>query len=158
MIAVIQRVSKSTINIDNITISEINKGLNVLLCVTADDTKYDVYYLADKIVKLRIFSDMNDKMNLSVLDINGQIIVISQFTLAADTKKGNRPSFINAADSEKGEEYYNLFVDYIRSTYKMDIKTGKFAAKMSVEIVNEGPVTIIINSKENRKKNSYADN
>ena len=152
MIAVVQRVSKSSVYIENEIISEINSGLNILLCVTEEDEIEDVYYLAEKIVKLRIFSDSFDKMNLSLMDIKGDMIVISQFTLAADTRKGNRPSFINAASSQKGEEFYKLFVNYVITKYNVNVKTGKFAAKMSVSIINEGPVTIIIDSKINRRK------
>ncbi|MFA5340512.1 MAG: D-aminoacyl-tRNA deacylase [Clostridia bacterium] len=152
MIAVVQRVTKSSVHINDELFSEIHSGLNVLVCVTENDEINDVYYLADKIVKLRIFSDLSDKMNLSLIDIKGEMLVISQFTLAADTKKGNRPSFINAASSKKGEELYRLFIEYIKSKYDINVKTGKFAAKMSVHIINEGPVTIIIDSKVNKRK------
>lgn len=152
MIAVVQRVKNSYVEIDGRKVSQIQIGLNVLLCVTQNDSIEDISYLADKIVRLRIFSDENDKMNLSVQDVKGEMLVISQFTLAADTKRGNRPSFSNAADAEIARNYYGLFVDYIRDKYKMIIKTGEFAANMIVNIVNDGPVTIIIDSHENRKK------
>ncbi|NLF35729.1 MAG: D-tyrosyl-tRNA(Tyr) deacylase [Clostridiaceae bacterium] len=152
MIAVIQRVKESYVKIDGIIVSNINKGLNVMLCVTLEDTKEDIIYIADKIVKMRIFPDSNDKMNLSLIDIKGDILVISQFTLAADTKKGNRPSFINAAKPQKADEYYNQFISYIKNTYSIDVKTGSFGAQMHVGILNDGPVTIIIDSKENRIK------
>jgi D-tyrosyl-tRNA(Tyr) deacylase len=152
MIALIQRVKESFVEVDNITISKINNGLNVLLCVTHEDNQGDVEYIADKIVKLRIFPDSNDKMNLSLIDIKGDILVISQFTLAADTKKGNRPSFINAAKPEKADKYYNEFIEYIKKKYDIEVKTGLFGAKMNIGIINDGPVTIIIDSKENRTK------
>jgi D-tyrosyl-tRNA(Tyr) deacylase len=122
MIAVIQRVSKSTVHIDDALVSQINSGLNVLLCVTHDDIEEDVYYLADKIVRLRIFSDQEDKMNLSLLEIGKELMVISQFTLAADTRRGNRPSFTNAARPDKGEELYNLFVDYIQKKISINVQ------------------------------------
>ena len=137
MIAVIQRVKESSVYIDNEKYSEIKSGLNVLLCVTQDDSESDVYYLADKIVKLRIFADEQDKMNLSLLDLNKELLVISQFTLAADTKKGNR--------------LYQLFVSYIKEKYDINPKTGVFAANMQVHIVNDGPVTVIIDSTQHRK-------
>ena len=152
MIAVVQRVKNSYVEIDGRKVSQIQIGLNVLLCVTQNDSIEDISYLADKIVRLRIFSDDNDKMNLSVQDVKGEMLVISQFTLAADTKRGNRPSFSNAADADIARNYYGLFVDYIRDKYKMIVKTGEFAANMIVNIVNDGPVTIIIDSHENRKK------
>ncbi len=152
MIAVIQRVSKSSVHIDDILVSQISSGLNVFLCVTHDDTEEDVYYLADKIVKLRIFSDEKDKMNLSLLEIGNELMIISQFTLAADTLKGNRPSFTNAARPDKGEKLYNLFVDYIQIKYSINVKKGVFGSKMTINIVNEGPVTIIIDSSINKRK------
>lgn len=152
MIAVIQRVSKSTVHIDDALVSQINSGLNVLLCVTHDDIEEDVYYLADKIVRLRIFSDQEDKMNLSLLEIGKELMVISQFTLAADTRRGNRPSFTNAARPDKGEELYNLFVDYIQKKYSINVQKGVFGAKMTINIINEGPVTIIIDSIKNKRK------
>lgn len=152
MIAVVQRVKNSYVEIDGKKVSQIQMGLNVLLCVTQDDSTEDISYLADKIVKLRIFSDENDKMNLSVQDVKGEILVISQFTLAADTKRGNRPSFSNAADADIAKKYYEIFVNYIQDKYKMIVKTGEFATNMIVDIVNDGPVTIIIDSHENRKK------
>lgn len=152
MIALVQRVKNSYVEIDGRKVSQIQIGLNVLLCVTQNDSIEDISYLADKIVRLRIFSDDNDKMNLSVQDVKGEMLVISQFTLAADTKRGNRPSFSNAADADIARNYYGLFVDYIRDKYKMIVKTGEFAANMIVNIVNDGPVTIIIDSHENRKK------
>jgi len=152
MIAVIQRVSKSTVHIDDALVSQINSGLNVLLCVTHDDIEEDVYYLADKIVRLRIFSDQEDKMNLSLLEIGKELMVISQFTLAADTRRGNRPSFTNAARPDKGEELYNLFVDYIQKKYSINVQKGVFGLKMTINIINEGPVTIIIDSSKNKRK------
>ncbi|OQC00259.1 MAG: D-tyrosyl-tRNA(Tyr) deacylase [Firmicutes bacterium ADurb.Bin099] len=151
MIAVIQRVKESSVYINNEKYSEIKSGLNILLCVTGEDSEDDVYYLADKIVKLRIFADEKDKMNLSLLDLNKELMVISQFTLAADTKKGNRPSFTYAADPEKGNTLYELFISSIEEKYEITAKTGVFAANMQVHIVNDGPVTVIIDSRQNRK-------
>ena len=122
MIAVIQRVKESSVYINNEKYSEIKSGLNILLCVTGEDSKDDVYYLADKIVKLRIFADEKDKMNLSLLDLNKELMVISQFTLAADTKKGNRPSFTYRGP-EKVTHYINFYKLHAKK-YDNAIKPG----------------------------------
>ncbi|MFA7672847.1 MAG: D-aminoacyl-tRNA deacylase [Clostridia bacterium] len=148
MIAVIQRVLKSSIAIDHTVISEISNGLNILLCVVNGDTEKDMKYIADKMVRTRIFSDDEGKMNLSVMDVKGELMVISQFTLAADSRKGNRPSFINAALPDKANEMYSSLIEYIRQNYDVPVRTGIFAANMQVSILNNGPVTIILNSKD----------
>lgn len=157
MIAVIQRVNNSSVKVNNQLISKIGKGLMVLLCVTKEDDTKEAEYLADKIVNLRIFADDLGKMNKSLMDINGELQVVSQFTLVADTKKGNRPSFDKAASLDLAQDLYKYFVTYIEDKYSLDVKTGVFAEHMLIDIANDGPVTIIIDSKVNkvnREKNN----
>ncbi len=146
MIAVIQRVNHSWVEVDNKIVGKINKGLNILLGVEKGDTEEDIEKLIKKIPFLRIFEDEKGKMNLSLIDIKGEALVISQFTLAGSLKKGRRPSFENAEDPEKAEKLYNLFVEKL-SQY-VPVQTGVFRAYMKVFIENDGPVTFILNSKE----------
>ena len=141
MKALIQRVKKASVTIDGELYSEINAGLLVFLGVTKEDGKENSTKLAEKILKLRIFEDDNDKMNLSVEDIKGEILVVSQFTLCADCKKGTRPSFDSAAAPEKAVELYEDFVSQLRLDGTR-VKTGKFRAMMEVSLINDGPVTI----------------
>ena len=141
MKALIQRVKKASVTIDGELYSEINAGLLVFLGVTKEDGKENSTKLAEKILKLRIFEDDNDKMNLSVEDIKGEILVVSQFTLCADCKKGTRPSFDSAAATEKAVELYEDFVSQLRLAGTR-VKTGKFRAMMEVSLINDGPVTI----------------
>ena len=145
MIAVIQRVSKASIDIDGERITQIGKGLLVLLGVMAEDSELDSQYLVNKIINFRIFNDENDKMNLSIKEINGEILVVSQFTLCADWLKGRRPSFIKAAQSELGNALYIKFIEGIQQN-GINTKTGKFGAMMDVSLVNEGPVTFVLDS------------
>ena len=147
MKAVIQRVNYSKLKIKGEVYSEINKGLMVLLGITHEDTIDDIKWLSNKIVNLRIFNDDNGIMNKSVKEIDGDLQVVSQFTLHALTKKGNRPSYIHAAKGEFAEINYNLFVDEINMIFNKKIKTGKFGADMQIDFENDGPVTIIIDSK-----------
>ena len=147
MRAVVQRVKKGSVEIDEKEIGKIEKGLVILLGVGQNDTEKDAEYLAEKIVNLRIFEDKEGKMNLSVKDINGQILVISQFTLYGDCKKGRRPSFISAALPDKAVKLYDYFVKSIKN-YGLKIETGEFQAMMLVKIYNDGPVTILLDSEK----------
>ena len=143
MKAVIQRVKKASVTIDNEIYSEIEQGILVFFCVEKDDNIERAEFLADKIINLRIFDDENGKMNLSLLDINGEILVVSQFTLAADCKKGKRPSFDNAAKPDIAVYLYEKFVELLKN-YNIPVKTGKFSAMMDIGLVNDGPVTFIL--------------
>ncbi|BEP29117.1 D-aminoacyl-tRNA deacylase [Helicovermis profundi] len=147
MRAVVQRVKKSSVNVDGKTIGSIGKGLNVLVGVEDGDSLEDVKYLAEKIINLRIFEDENEKMNLSLLDVKGEMLAISQFTLLGDCRKGRRPSFITASRPEIANELYENFVS-ICSEKVIKVETGKFQADMQVEIINDGPVTLMIDSKK----------
>ena len=144
MKAVIQRVRNSELVIDNNLYSKIDNGLLVLLGVTHDDTKEEAKVLAEKISKLRIFEDENEKMNLSVMDVEGSLHIVSQFTLYADSHHGNRPSFINAAKPEYANELYEYFVQYCKKQIGINVATGSFGASMEVSFTNMGPVTIIL--------------
>lgn len=147
MRAVVQRVSQASVKVDEKIVGEINKGLLVLLGVGREDTVADLEYLVNKIVGLRIFEDENDKMNLSLLDIKGELLVVSQFTLYGDVRKGKRPSFTDSAPPEVAEEMYLKFID---KCAEMGIKTekGMFGANMKVSLINDGPVTILLDSKK----------
>jgi D-tyrosyl-tRNA(Tyr) deacylase len=144
---VIQRVSRTSVTINNNKVAEIKSGLLVLLGIVAEDTNEDINYLVRKIANLRIFNDENEVMNNSLLDINGDVIVVSQFTLQAATKKGNRPSYIKAAKPEIATPLYKRFVQLLEATIGKKVQTGEFGADMKVELLNDGPVTIIIDSK-----------
>lgn len=147
MRAVVQRVHTCSVSVEHKIVGQIEKGLLVYLGVEKEDTDEDMQYLVEKISGLRIFSDSDGKMNLSVQDIHGQIMVVSQFTLCADTRKGKRPSYNNAASPQMGEQYYNHFVDAVRAKgIKAD--TGVFGGKMQVKYTNDGPVTILLDSKK----------
>lgn len=148
MKVVIQRVSKASVTISGQVKAKIAKGLLILLGIEEEDDKSDIEWLVPKIISLRIFNDAEEKMNLSVSDIDGDILVISQFTLHASTKKGNRPSFIKAARPDKANQLYQEFVKNLSDLYKREIFTGSFGADMKVELINDGPVTIIIDTKQ----------
>lgn len=145
MKAVVQRVKQSSVMVDGIEISRIGYGLAILLGVGRKDTQEDVKYLAEKIANLRIFEDSGGKMNLSLLDIGGEALIVSQFTLMADCKKGRRPGFDNAASPDYADMLYNLFIENMRA-FGLSVKTGKFQAEMLVKIENDGPVTIILDT------------
>ncbi|HWN87613.1 MAG TPA: D-aminoacyl-tRNA deacylase [Chitinophagaceae bacterium] len=147
MRAVIQRVSKASVTIDNKIYSRINNGLLVLLGIEDADTAEDVEWLSGKIVNLRVFNDGKGVMNVSVKDIDGDILVVSQFTLHASTKKGNRPSYIKASKPEFAIPVYEKFVQQLTGDLGKKVYTGIFAADMQVELLNDGPVTIVIDTK-----------
>jgi len=147
MRAVIQRVSKASVEVDKQKISQINQGMLVLLGIKKGDTIKEAELLAKKAVNLRIFADKANKMNLSLLDINGQVIVVSQFTLYGNCKKGRRPSFVEAALPEKADSLYQYFVQYLKNE-NVYVQTGQFQAFMQVELINDGPVTFILDSDE----------
>lgn len=147
MRAVIQRVKNASVKIEEKIFSEIGNGLLIMLGVEAEDTQEDIDWLVSKIVKMRIFSDVNDAMNLSVLDVEGDILLVSQFTLHASIKKGNRPSFIKAARPEVAIPLYEKIIDAFNKELTKPIKTGIFGAMMDVALINDGPVTIIIDTK-----------
>lgn len=146
MRAVIQRVLSADVNVDGNTVGKIGKGLLILLGVGKNDTKAECDKLTDKISKMRIFSDENDKINLSVDDVSGDILVVSQFTLYADCRKGNRPSFTNAGDPETANELYEYFSNELNSKIKGSIQNGIFGADMKVNLVNDGPFTVILDT------------
>ena len=147
MRALIQRVSQASVSVDDKVIGRIGRGLVVLLGVRQGDTEAAARYLADKIVNLRIFEDDEGKMNRSLLDVGGEILAISQFTLYADTRKGRRPSFIDAARPEVSQPLYDRFVQFIKES-GLSVQEGEFGAHMLVNIQNDGPVTIMLDSED----------
>ena len=147
MIAVLQRVSKGYVTINGEVKSTVQNGLVIFLGVVRDDTEEDVRFLTEKISGFRIFNDENEKMNLSIKDVNGSVLVISQFTLCGDWKKGRRPSFIHAAPSDMAESMYQKFCEKLQAE-GIPVQTGQFGAMMNVELVNDGPVTIILDSRD----------
>ena len=148
MKAVVQRVTASSVSVDGEIVGKIDKGLNVLLGVEEDDTEKDAEVLASKIAKMRIFEDENFKMNKSLMDIGGEILVISQFTLYGDCRKGRRPNFMAALGGEEAKKLYDQFVLMIKEC-GIKVETGIFGADMKVDIQNDGPVTILLDSKKN---------
>ena len=145
MRAVIQRVSEAKVNVDKKNVGQIQKGLLVLFGCHKNDKEENVGHLVEKIVNFRIFEDENDKMNLSLKDINGEILIVSQFTIIADTQKGRRPSFINSLEPIKAKEFYEKFILKMKNHIKV-VQTGIFGAKMQVFLINDGPVTFILDS------------
>lgn len=141
---VIQRVTSSSLYIEGSLISQIKQGLVVLIGISKSDSENVIDKLVKKLLNLRVFEDENSKMNYSILDIQGEILLVSQFTLYADTRKGNRPSFINAADPKNAEPLYNKFLEKLHIVLGDNLKTGRFGANMQIELVNDGPVTIIV--------------
>ncbi len=144
----IQRTTNARVDIAGETVARIDKGFLVLVGITEEDTEEDAKYLAKKLAQLRVFEDAEGKMNLSVKDISGAILSVSQFTLYADTRKGNRPSFIHAARPEKAEPLYEYFNSLLHREYGLEVQTGCFGADMKVRFTNDGPVTIWIDSTE----------
>lgn len=147
MRAVLQRVKKAAVKVEDKITGEIKKGLLILLGIEQGDNDGDLDYMVKKCCNLRIFTDENDKMNLSVLDIGGSLLVVSQFTLLGDCKKGLRPSFIKAAHPDEGNKYYRMFIEKAKLN-GYHVKEGVFGVHMDVELVNDGPVTIIIDSRK----------
>ena len=147
MKAVLQRVSRGSVSIAGDTTGAIRQGFVVLLGVAAGDEQADAEYLAEKITNLRVFEDPGGKMNLSIGDIGGSLLVISQFTLLADCRKGRRPSFVRAAGPETADELYSYFIQQVRAR-QIPVETGRFGARMTVSIENDGPVTIVIDSRD----------
>lgn len=145
---IIQRTSQAEVRIDDQVVGQIGKGFLLLVGVTDGDTQADADYLAKKVAQMRIFEDADGKMNLSLHEVDGQILSISQFTLYADCRHGNRPSFIQAARPEVAEPLYDYFNEVLRSKYDLHVETGRFGADMKVDFINDGPVTIILDSEE----------
>lgn len=145
MRAVVQRVSEAQVVVDNKIHGKINKGLLILLGVAEEDTEADINYMVDKTLNLRIFEDENEKMNLSVLDVKGEILVISQFTLHGDARKGRRPSFSKAGNPQIAERLYEQYISSLEES-GITVESGQFAAYMQVRLVNDGPVTILLDS------------
>ena len=147
MRAVVQRVTSSKVVVDGKIVGSINKGINVLIGISCDDNEGDLKYIKDKIINLRIFEDENFKMNKSLMDIGGEMLVISQFTLYGDCRKGRRPNFMNAMGGDEAKALYEEFVKMLKES-GLKVETGEFGAHMNVEIENDGPVTILLDSKK----------
>ncbi|QDU79741.1 D-tyrosyl-tRNA(Tyr) deacylase [Polystyrenella longa] len=145
MRAVVQRVSRASVTVEGQVTGQINRGFLVLMGVEAEDSESDIDYLLRKILGLRVFEDADGKMNLDIQEVGGALLVVSQFTLLGDCRKGRRPSFITAAGPDKGRSFYEQFVTQARQT-GIDVETGQFQAHMDVELVNDGPVTILLDS------------
>jgi D-aminoacyl-tRNA deacylase len=147
MRAVVQRVRSSSVEIDNMIVGKIGRGINVLIGISSEDNEVDTIYLKDKILNLRIFEDSEGKLNKSLLDVGGELLIVSQFTLYGDCRKGRRPSFIEALKGEEAVRLYNMFVSECRKSIDK-VETGRFGADMLVSIENDGPVTLLIDSKK----------
>jgi D-aminoacyl-tRNA deacylase len=148
MRAVVQRVKNASVKVDGNIVGEINKGFLILLGVEDNDNDEDIKYLAEKVSNLRVFEDSDDKMNFSLIDVEGELLVVSQFTLYGDCRKGRRPSFTMAAKPQYAEEMYLKFVEECKK-YIKKVETGTFQADMDVSLVNSGPVTLLLDSKKN---------
>ena len=148
MRAVVQRVTYSNVKVDGNIVGEINRGFNVLIGISKEDTEEDMKYIKDKLINLRVFEDENNKMNLSLSDIQGELLIISQFTLYGDVRKGRRPNFMNALGGNEAKVFYYKFIESMKET-GLKIETGIFGADMKVDIKNDGPVTILLDSSKN---------
>lgn len=146
MRVIVQRTSKAEVRINGFSVGKISKGFMLLVGVTHDDTEKDAEYLASKIAQMRVFEDADGKMNLALKDVGGEVLSISQFTLYADCRKGNRPSFIQAARPAIAAPLYDYFNKLLRDTYGLHVETGEFGADMKVDFINDGPVTIVVDS------------
>ncbi len=147
MRVVLQRVKGASVTVEDKVISKIGHGFLILLGIEAEDTQEDINWLSGKIARLRVFSDENDAMNNSIIDVDGEVVVVSQFTLHASTKKGNRPSFIKAAQPDVAIPLYQSFIKQLENDLQKKIQTGEFGAMMDVALINDGPVTILLDSK-----------
>ena len=147
MRAVVQRVTEASVTVENNTVGKIGNGFLVFLGVYDDDSEEDVKYLAEKITKLRVFEDENNKMNLSLSDISGKLLIVSQFTLCGDCRKGRRPSFDKAGNPKHAKELYEMFIHYCREL-NFTVESGIFGADMKVSLLNDGPVTLLLDSKK----------
>lgn len=147
MRAVVQRVKSSKVEVDNKVISEIGKGINLLVGISKEDTKEDIDYIVRKVLGMRIFEDEDERMNFSLQDIEGELLVISQFTLYGDCRKGKRPDFMKAQGGDAARELYNELVEAFKKEIP-NLQTGEFGADMKVEIINDGPVTLLLESKK----------
>ncbi|WP_150843905.1 MULTISPECIES: D-aminoacyl-tRNA deacylase [unclassified Clostridium] len=147
MRAVVQRVKSSKVEVDNKVISEIGKGINLLVGISKEDTKEDIDYIVRKVLGMRIFEDEDERMNFSLQDIEGELLIISQFTLYGDCRKGKRPDFMKAQGGDAARELYNELVEAFKKEIP-NLKTGEFGADMKVEIINDGPVTLLLESKK----------
>lgn len=150
MIALLQRVLSASVTIDEQEVAKIEKGILLFLGITHSDTQDDIEWLIKKIISLRIFPDEEGKMNKDIKEVNGKMLVVSQFTLHASTKKGNRPSFIESAHPKMAQFFYQLFIEKLQIELGKSVSSGKFGADMKVELINDGPVTIILDSKNKR--------
>ena len=148
MRAVVQRVTYSNVKVDGNIVGEINRGFNVLIGISKEDTEEDMKYIKDKLINLRVFEDENNKMNLSLSDIQGELLIISKFTLYGDVRKGRRPNFMNALGGNEAKILYDKFIESMKET-GLKIETGIFGADMKVDIKNDGPVTILLDSSKN---------
>lgn len=148
MRAVVQRVKKSEVRVDGRVTGSIGKGILVFLGVGRGDSEQDMRYLADKIIALRIFEDENQKMNLSLQDVGGEMLVVSQFTLYGDCRKGRRPSWSDAEEPAAAAAMYEKFIEYVEDTYGIKVETGVFQAEMEVGLINDGPVTLLLDSRK----------
>jgi D-tyrosyl-tRNA(Tyr) deacylase len=148
MRAVVQRVSQANVSSNGENLAKIKEGLLVLLGIAKTDTKDDVYWLSNKLANLRVFNDSNNMMNISLKDSDGSAIVVSQFTLHAKIRKGNRPSYVKAANSDVAKSLYEQFINQFEADLEKKVQSGKFGANMKVELTNDGPITIIIDTKQ----------
>jgi len=148
MRAVVQRVSQANVSSNGENLAKIKEGLLVLLGIAKTDTKDDVYWLSNKLANLRVFNDSNNMMNISIKDSDGSAIVVSQFTLHAKIRKGNRPSYVKAANSDVAKSLYEQFINQFEADLEKKVQSGKFGANMKVELTNDGPITIIIDTKQ----------
>jgi len=146
--AVVQRVTQASVTISGNNVAQIEKGLLVFLGISKSDQESDISWMADKIVNLRIFEDGQNKMNESLLDVNGEVLVVSQFTLYGDCRKGRRPSFSDSATPDKARVLYDKFLSYLKENYRINVQQGEFQAHMKVNIVNDGPVTLLLDSEK----------